>query len=130
MSCPRIKTQSRRHKWRVSGGYDPELDGEDAQWGRRAIECRRCGEQRRIWRGTSLSDIGLVNGCAGRRFKGRYSPGDYVVVGGRLDTFARYLPGGQCETRNAGGGRYVQAVTDVSPSLAWGASRDIEEATA
>lgn len=110
-----IKSDHYFHSWRVVGAYDPELDGDDPSYGRRAVACMRCGEQRRI--GCSLDDPRLKYGCVRTGFTGTYELGDHVLVGNRLDRFVKYLPNGQCQTVNGGGGRYVQHLAELQPRV-------------
>ena len=107
-----MKNRSARHRWRETGGYDPALDGDVAEWGRVAIEFRRCGERRRIWCGLGLGDRGLTGGC--RRFgSDAWRPGDLLVRDGAyLDQFVAWLEEGLVRTFNAGGHYH-----DVEPSV-------------
>ena len=85
--------------WRTGGGYDPEQDGPDPQWGRIEVECRVCGERRRIWRLLPLADGALVQGCR-RTGPDTWREGDLLVRdGATLDTFVCWLPGGLVHTR-------------------------------
>ena len=59
-----VKNRSARHDWEVTGGYDPEKDGEDPQWGRVAIKCNRCEEKRRV--SCDLDDPRVAYGCRRR----------------------------------------------------------------
>ena len=97
-----MKNRSARHRWRETGGYDPELDGDVAEWGRVAIECRRCGEQRRIF--CDLDDPRLAGGCRRRGPDTPWRPGDLLVRDGiYLDQFVAWLEEGLVRSFIAGG---------------------------
>jgi hypothetical protein len=98
---PGMKNISIRHDFEVTGGYDPERDGGDPQWGRVAVTCRRCGEQRRV--GVSPGELERLTGCRRKGSSGRWQQGDLLVRGGALDEFVQYLPDGRALTYNAGG---------------------------
>ena len=109
-----------RHDWRETGGYDPALDGDTEQWGRVAVECRICGERRRIWAGLDRDDPALVWGC--RRFgpDTPWRPGDLLVRDGAyLDEFVEWLPGGLVRTFNAGGHYHDVEPSALYPALGW-----------
>jgi hypothetical protein len=57
---------ARQHRWKITGGYDPELDGDDIRWACAAVECVHCGEKRRVWRMLPTNDPALLYGCTVR----------------------------------------------------------------
>lgn len=92
-----------KHDWAVTGGHDPEQDGDNPQWGRLAIECRTCGEQGRVWRGVSLDYDPVAYGCR-RLGDDRWRSDDLLIRDGfYLDLFVRWLPEGMVQTYNRGG---------------------------
>jgi hypothetical protein len=96
-----MKNIQAKHDWKVTGAYDPEADGPDPQWGRRAIRCRICGEERRVF--CSLDEPAVAYGC--RRYGGdKWRRGDFLVhESGGLDRFDCWLPDGRVQTYNGGG---------------------------
>lgn len=105
-----MKNRDARHDWRLAGGYDPAQDGPEPAWGRRAIECRTCSEQRRIF--CDLDDPRLAGGCRRRGSDTPWRPGDLLVRDGiYLDQFVAWLEDGLARTFNAGGHYH-----DVEPS--------------
>jgi hypothetical protein len=110
-----MKNRAARHDWRVAGGYDPAFDGPDPAWGRRAIECRACGERRRAL--APLEDLAVAGGC--RRFgpDTPWQPGDLLIRDGcLLDEFVTWLPGGLVRTFNAGGHYHVSEPAALYPA--------------
>lgn len=96
-----VKNRREYHNFRVVSGYDPERDGDDPQWGRVAVECRTCGEQRRI--GCSIAEVNTLGGCV-RHGNTKPKHYDHVVTPeGYLDYYINLLPNGKVSTYNAGG---------------------------
>ena len=110
-----MKNLRAKHDWQVTGGYDAEQDGPDPRWGRVAIECRTCGETRRVF--CSLADPRVAYGC--RRYGGdKWQQGDFLVRDGwALDQFESWLPDGRVRTCNAGGNFYESEPSALRP---WG----------
>lgn len=105
-----IKNIRARHDWKITGGYDPEQDGPDPQWGRMAIRCRRCGEERRVFQALSMDAPGVALGCV-RNGKPSWQRGDLLVRDGQyLDQFVRRLRGGRVLTWD--GGHYHESAPD------------------
>jgi hypothetical protein len=102
MALSVMKNADAPHDWDVTGGYDPALDGPDPQWGRWAIRCRVCEEERRI--SCELDDPRLAGGCRRPGPDTPWQPGDLLVRDGAyLDQFVCWLPGGLVKTFNRGG---------------------------
>lgn len=117
-----IKTDRRLHDWQITGGYDPEQDGEDERYARYAVQCKKCKEERRV--GATFDDFifACSSGCIRTNFNGRFQRGDLVTVekedgfgGERLDHFLNYVEGDMAATSNAGGGTYIQPVSKLKP---------------
>lgn len=117
MNEPRIKNDRMRHSWTTTGGWDPELDGPEAAWGRKEITCRTCGEIRRVW--NVPNDDPLISyGCTRPGDPDKWQPEDYLIhVSGRLDHFDRFLPDGRVFARNLGGGEYADVRGNYRPCL-------------
>ena len=111
-----MKNRDARHGWREVGGYDPALDGPEPEWGRRAVECRICGERRRIWGGLPVDDERVAGGC--RRDGGdAWQPGDLLVRDGAyLDQFVAWIEGGLVRTFNAGGHYHTSEPSALYPA--------------
>lgn len=112
-----MKNVLAEHDWKTVGGYDPALDGDDPIWGRIAVQCRRCGEERRIWRGVSLSDMALLSGCR-RQGSDQWQPGDRLIVKGRyIVYFDRWMEDGRVRVESAGNtGYHVLEPWDLYPA--------------
>jgi hypothetical protein len=106
MALSVMKNVLAEHDWETVGDYDPALDGDEPQWGRIAVQCRRCGEQRRIWRGLARDDPGLLSGCR-RQGGDAWESGDRLIADGRIiEYFDSWLPDGRVRTRSAGNAGY------------------------
>ena len=69
-------------------------------------ECRTCGEERRIWKGLSGDDPGLLSGCR-RQGSDRWQSGDRLIVDGRfIEYFERWMPDGRVMTLASGDNGY------------------------
>lgn len=111
-----MKNLLAEHDWEETGGYDAALDGDDPRWGRIAVECRTCGEKRRIWQGLSPDDPRLLSGCR-RRGSDTWRPGDRLVAGGLyIEYFERWLEDGRVVTCSAGNsGFHVREPWELYP---------------
>lgn len=97
-----MKNKNQRHKFEVVSGYDAELDGDDPRWGRVAVKCRVCGEERRV--ACSPYEMSLIGGCYRSGRNEPWQAEDLLVRdGGPLDQFVKYMPGDMVLTYNAGG---------------------------
>jgi hypothetical protein len=110
-----FKSRNRRHTWKVTGGYDPDQDGDEPRWGRVAIECTTCGETRRVGRDAYAENaIGLRYGCLRTSTSPQFERGDLVALpDGRLDEFVAYLSDDMAVTYNAGGHSHEERVEDL-----------------
>lgn len=110
-----MKNRLADHDWHKTGGYDPEQDGPEPQWGRIAVECSICGEQRRIYHLLPLDDPGLTSGCR-RPGSDAWQPGDLLVrAGGFLDTFEGWEPDGRVRTSNGTGPDHISEPGQLYP---------------
>jgi hypothetical protein len=95
----RIKNRHVDHDFEVTGGYDPEQDGDDPRWGRVAVKCSVCGEERRV--ACSPRELKLIGGCYRRGTAESWQRYDLLVTkGGALDEFVSYLDDGRVLTWN------------------------------
>jgi hypothetical protein len=101
-----MKNVLAEHDWEQAGSGDPALDGDEPEWERIAVRCRTCGEERRIWRGLSLSDPRVLSGCR-RQGSDSWQPGDRLIVEGlTIEYFERWLEDGRVVTLSAGSTGY------------------------
>jgi hypothetical protein len=85
-----VKNRRETHQFEIVGGYDPGQDGPEPRWGRVAVKCARCGEERRV--GCSPADLALQSGCVRRGPDQPWQRGDLLVRDGYLDEFVRLSP--------------------------------------
>jgi hypothetical protein len=109
-----MKNRNERHDFEVVGGYDAGLDGDDSRWGRVAVRCGRCDEERRV--GIGPAELAVQSGCQRKGRDEPWQPGDLLVTsGGYLDEFVRELPDGRVLTYNAGGHYTESERSDLRP---------------
>lgn len=98
-----VKNLMEDHDFEYVSGYDAELDGDDPTWGRCAVRCRKCNEERRI--GISVEAVNSMGGCVR---KGDLKPRrqDFVAIGGVVEYFKELLPNGKVLTLSAGNAGY------------------------
>lgn len=106
----RIKSYRERHDWQITG------TGRIEEFPTTSARCTRCGETANGFT-APFDRFRLLRGygCARDGYTGRLEHEDLVTIGGRLDYFLHYLPGGKCATSNLGGGTYVEDVADLKP---------------
>lgn len=102
-----VKSFKKFHKWQVIKQHLEE-PGIPDRWGRSMVECSKCGEAQRIYRGVDingkqsdpLQNDTFRRGCVRKSFRRRFRQWDVVRVLGRLDFFDRYLGDGKAQTHN------------------------------
>lgn len=108
----KFKNRNRRHTWLNLGLLEEGIV--PTELARMQIKCTTCGERRKVWRGISLHNVVVVQGCVRYTIFNFFRPGDLVVVDGRIDEIVFSNPfTGLVKTFNAGGLYFKQHKTKV-----------------